>query len=327
MMLVNIAGIIKDEGDLAGAKKTYDQALAVCREINDQNCIALSLSAIGTVMDEQGDSAGAKKTLEQAVALDLASGQSSPSTDKLIGLGDALQHLGDLAGARKNYADALALARTASDKSIAAYALVGLGSLEVKLADFKRAHEDYDEALTLRGELGEKDNITATRVAIAELAIEEGHPGAAERPAREARDEFQRTHKGDDQITAAAVLADALLAGGRNDDAFQEVTKTAPMAGKSQNLSAQLGFAVARSRSEAASGKIGAAKTILKEALAKSTRSGYVGDQFECRLALEEIELKSGKSAASRARLEQLQKEAKEKGFDLIARKAAALQE
>jgi hypothetical protein len=59
--------------------------------------------------------------------------------------------------------------------------------------------------------------------------------------------------------------------------------------------------------------------------LAKATRSSYLGDQLECRLVLEEIELKSGKSAASRARLEQLQKEAKEKGFILIGRKAAAL--
>ncbi|MGO9824761.1 MAG: protein kinase domain-containing protein [Terriglobales bacterium] len=196
MTLVNIAGVIKDEGDLAGAKKTYDQALTVCREINDQNCIALLLTAIGTVMDGQGDSAGAKKTLEQAVALDLASGQSSPSTDKLIGLGDALQHLGDLTGARKNYADALALARTATDKSIAAYALVGLGSLEVKASDFTAARKDYEEALASRNELGEKYTVTTTQVAIAELATEEGHPGAAERPAREARDEFQRTHKG-----------------------------------------------------------------------------------------------------------------------------------
>jgi hypothetical protein len=56
-------------------------------------------------------------------------------------------------------------------------------------------------------------------------------------------------------------------------------------------------------------------------------RSGYVGYQLECRLALEEIELTSGKSAASRARLERLQKDAKEKGFDLIARKAATLSE
>jgi eukaryotic-like serine/threonine-protein kinase len=325
MTLVNIAGITKDEGDLAGAKKTYDQALALGREINDQNGIATALTGIGTVMDAQGDSAAAKKMLEQAVALDLASGQSSPSTDKLIDLGDALQHLGDLPGARKNYADALGLARTASDKSMAAYALVAMGSLELKASDLTAARKDYEEALAFRNELGEKYTVATTQVAIAELVIEEGHPGAAERPDREARDEFQRTHKGDDQITATAVLADALLAGGRNDDAFKEVAKMAPMAAKSQNLSAQLTFAVARARSEAASEKIGAAKTILKEALAKSTRSGYVGDQLECRLALEEIELKSGKTPASRSRLEQLQKDAKEKGFDLIARKAAAL--
>jgi len=325
MTLVNIAGITKDEGDLAGAKKTYDQALAVCREINDQNGIATALTGIGTVMDAQGDSAGAKKTLEQAIALDLASGQSSPATDKLIDLGDALQHLGDLPGARKNYTDALALARAANDKSIAAYALSGLGSLDLKAADFTRARNEYEEALAFRNELGEKYTVATTQVAIAELATEEGHPGAAERPAREARDEFQRTHKGDDEIAATAVLAGALLAGGRTGDALQEVTKTAPMAAKSQNLSVQLGFAVAHARSEAASGKIGPAKTILKEALAKATKFGYLGDQLECRLALEEVELKLGKSAASRTRLEQLQKEAKEKGFDLIARKAAAL--
>ncbi|MGO9828296.1 MAG: protein kinase domain-containing protein [Terriglobales bacterium] len=325
MTLVNIAGITKDGGDLAGAKKTYDQALALDREINDQNGIATALTGIGTVMDAQGDSAAAKKTLEEAVALDLASGQSSPSTDKLIDLGDALQHLGDLPGARKNYTDALALARTASDKSMAAYALVGMGSLELKAFDLTAARKHYEEALASRNELGEKYTVATTQVAIAELAIEEGHPGAAERPARESRDEFQRTHKGDDQIAATAVLAGALLAGGKNDDAFQEVTKTAPMAARSQNLSVQLGFAVAHARSEAASGKIGVATTILKEALAKATRSGYVGDQLECRLALEEIELKSGKSPASRARLERLQKDAKEKGFNLIARKAAAL--
>jgi eukaryotic-like serine/threonine-protein kinase len=323
--LTNIAGIMNEEGDLTGAKKTYDQALTLFREINDQSGIASSLHDIGTVLDEQGDSATAKKTLEQAMALDIAGGQTSPSSDKLIDLGDVLQHLGDLLAARRNYDDALRLARAAGDKSMAAYALAGLGSLDLKAADFARARKDYEEALALRNELGEKDNIAATQVAIAELAIEEGHPGAAERPAREARDEFQRAHKSDDQITATTVLVAALLAGGKNDDAFKEVGKTASIAAKSQNLSVQLAFAAAKARAEAASQEIGAAKIILKEALAKATRSGYVGYQFESRLALEEIELKSGKSPASRARLEQLQKEAKEKGFDLIARKAATL--
>jgi serine/threonine protein kinase/tetratricopeptide (TPR) repeat protein len=325
LALINIAGIMKDEGDLAGAKKTYDQALTLCREINDQSGIATSLTGIGTVLDGQGDSAGAKKTLEQAVALDLAGGQSSPSSDKLIDLGDALQHLGDLGGARKDYSDALALARAAGDKSMTAYALAGLGSLALKAADFTQTHKDYEEALALRNELGEKDNVAATRVAIGELAIEEGHPAAAEGPAHEARDEFQRAHKSDDQITAATTLVGALLADGKKEEAFKEAGKTAPLGAKSQNLSVQLAFAAARARAEAASQEIGVAKTIVKEALAKATRSGYVGYQLESRLALEEIELKSGRSAASRARLEQLQKDAKVKGFDLIARKAAAL--
>ena len=323
--LINIAGSMQNEGDLAGAKKTCDQALTIFREINDQSGIATSLAGIGAVLDAQGDSAAARKTLEQAVALDLAGGQANPSSDKLIDLGDALQHLGDLPGARSHYEKALTLTRAAGDKSMAAYALAGLGSLDLKAADFKQAHKDYEEALSLRTELGEKDTIGATRVAIAELAVEEGHPDAAEGPAREARDEFQKRHKGDLQILATAALVRALLATGKNGDALKEVRNAVPIAAKSQNLSVQLAFAAIRARTESASQQTGPAKTILREALTKATRSGYVGDQLESRLALEEIELKSGKSAASRTRLDQLQKDAKEKGFDLIARKAATL--
>ncbi len=323
--LINIAGVMKDAGNLAGAKKTYEQASTLFSEINDQNGITGSLTGIATVLDAQGDSVGAKKTLEQAVALDLAGGQSSASSDKLIDLGDILQHLGDLAGARKNYADALALAHTAGDKSMSAYALAGLGSVELKAADFAAARKDFEEALSLRKELGEKDTITGTDVLIAALDLEEGHPEAAEKPALEARDDFQKAHRSDDQATAAAVLINALVAEGKNDDALKEVSKAAPIAAKSQNLSVQLTFALASARAHAASHKIVAAKTILKEALVKATKSSYLGDQLEARLVLEELEMKSGKSTALRAPLERLQKDAKDKGFNLIANKAAAL--
>jgi eukaryotic-like serine/threonine-protein kinase len=323
--LINIAGIMQNEGDLAEAKKTCDQALTVFREVNDQSGIALSLTGIGTVLDAQGDSSAARKTLEQAVALDLAGGQANPSSDKLIDLGDVLQHLGDLPGARNNYEKALTQARAAGDKSMAAYALAGLGRLDLKAADFKQAHKDYEEALALRSELGEKDTIAATRVAVAELAVEEGHADAAGGPALEARDAFQKAHRSDDQITATVTLVSALLARGKKDEALSEAQKIAPIAARSQNLSVQLAFAVARARAEGDSQHTAEVKTLLKEALVKATRSGYVGDQLGSRLVLEEIELKSGKSAASRARLEQLQKEAKERGFDLIARKAATL--
>jgi tetratricopeptide (TPR) repeat protein len=325
MNLINAGGALKDQGDLAGANKFYEQALAVSREINNQNGIATSLTGVGTVRDAQGDSAGARKVLDQAVAMEVAGGQGSPSSDKLIDIGDTAQHLGDLAGARKNYNDALALARAAGDKSWIAYALMGLANVDTKAADLTQARKDYDEALSLRNELGEKDNISATHVAISELAIEEGHAADAEASARDGRDGFRRAHKSDDEIASTAVLVRILLAQGKTEDAQREIAAVAPLAAKTQNLAVQLEFALAKARSEAASGKIGRAEETLKQTLAKATRSGYLGYQLEARLALQEVELKAGKSTIVHSRLEQLQRDAKDKGFDLISREAAAL--
>jgi len=323
--LINIAGITQDEGDLNGAKKIFDQALTIFTEINDQNGEALSLAATGIVLDKLGDSSGAKAKLEQAISVDKANGHANPATDKLIGLGDALDHLGDLAGARSNYENALSLARAASDKSTIADALTSFGNLELAAANFSQAHKDYDEALSLRNELGEKDTAAITKTGIAQLLIAENKADAAEQVVLEARDELQAAHKNDDHVAAAAALAIALVAEGKSADAMKEIDKVSSIAAKSQNLSLQLTCAIAKANAESASHQAAAAKTLLKQALLKATKSGYLGYQFECRLALEAIDLKSGKSPESRARLEQLHNEANEKGFDLLARKAAAL--
>jgi hypothetical protein len=55
-----------------------------------------------------------------------------------------------------------------------------------------------------------------------------------------------------------------------------------------------------------------------------ASRHGYAGFEFESRLNLGELELRSGKANAGRARLQQLQTDARNKGFLLIARKANA---
>lgn len=325
MALINIAGIMKDDGNLTGAKKGYDQALGVAREVNDQSGIALALTGTGTVQDAIGDSMGGQKSLEQAMDIDRNGGQSSPSTDKLIDLGDILQHLGDLPNARKNYESALSQARAAGDKSMAGYALLGLGDLEVKADNFVQAHKDYDEALSLRRELGEKDTIATTRVAAAELDAQEGHADSAEKTLREVQDELEKAHKNDDEVSATAALINALLAGGKSGDANKEISKVSSLAARSQNLSVQLTFALAKARAKAASRDAAGATAILKETTAKATKAGYVGIELESRLLLEELESKSSKSSTSRARLTQLQKEAQDKGFNLIAKKAASL--
>ena len=65
-----------------------------------------------------------------------------------------------------------------------------------------------------------------------------------------------------------------------------------------------------------------AAKTLQEIAL-KANRLGFVSYEFEPRLALAEIEVTSGDRATGKTHLEALQKEAADRGFGLIALKAA----
>jgi hypothetical protein len=73
--------------------------------------------------------------------------------------------------------------------------------------------------------------------------------------------------------------------------------------------------------------EIALAKRNLEAVLAKAARHGYLGYEFQSRLALGEIEMKSGKTTAGRARLQTLERDAKARGFLLVARKAAAITE
>lgn len=55
----------------------------------------------------------------------------------------------------------------------------------------------------------------------------------------------------------------------------------------------------------------------------KNWMHGYVINELESRLRMAEIEIKAGNVSAGRARLGQLQADARTRGFTLIARKEA----
>jgi len=80
---------------------------------------------------------------------------------------------------------------------------------------------------------------------------------------------------------------------------------------------------IADARVQAASGKADSAVAVLNRAVEEAARFDFVIYQFDARLALGEIEIKSGKISAWRNRLETLKKDAQAKQFLLIAGKAA----
>ena len=121
----------------------------------------------------------------------------------------------------------------------------------------------------------------------------------------------------DAQVSARTVLARALLAEGKPARAREEIDSAAGLAAKSQNREVRLRFAVTAARVHEDSTSLGAA-------LAESAKYHLLGVEFEARLALGEIEIKTGRSATGRAPLGALEKDATARGFMLIARNARA---
>lgn len=318
------AVVLFQRGDFAGAKKLYEQALRIYSEIGDRSGQGSALGNLGNTLSQLGDLAGARRMYEQALTIHREVGKQSGVALWLTNIGLVLSDQGDLDGAKKSFEESLEVSRRIGDKSVTAYALYGLGTALTMRADFQKAKGAYSEALALRNEIGETGNAAAAQVALAELSLEEGHPTDAETTIRDAREVFRKTGQIEDEINADALLLRTLLAKGEIAEASHEMEGAKGLVKQDHDRGVRLDFAIAAAQVLAASGEVAKARKELEAALAEAANYGYVADQLEARLALGEIEMKSGQTAAVRARLAVLEKDARAKGFLLIARKAAA---
>ncbi len=323
-VLNNIGNVLIDQGDLDGAKKMHEEALAIRREIGNRGGMAQSLLNIGNILHREGNSAGAKKSYQESMSIGREIGDRSQISFALHNLAGTLAEQGDLAGAKKTYEQVLAMRREMGDKIGVAYTLHNLGEVLSSQGDLVAARKSEEEALAIRNQLGEKGNVAQSELSLASLAIEEGRPAEGEMLARKAVEELQSEHATDTETEARAVLARSLFAQNKPSEAQEALGRAIEVAGKSQDRTVRFSAAaIISSRVRAALGKPAAARTGLEATIAEAKKYGFVGYQLEARLALGEIEMKSGKPVAP-ARLAALEKDATAKGFLLIARKAHA---
>ncbi len=66
--LNNIALILWQKGDLAGAAKMYDEAIAAFDAANDRSGKALALTNMASIQAARADLAGARRSYELALA-------------------------------------------------------------------------------------------------------------------------------------------------------------------------------------------------------------------------------------------------------------------
>jgi eukaryotic-like serine/threonine-protein kinase len=324
-VLTSMATVLLFRGDYAASQKIYEEVLVGARKIGNQNYAAVSLGNIGIVLDYQGDLVGAKKHLQEALTIFRKADTKSSVAYFSMGFADVLYNLGDPRGAKAKLEESVEMNREIGDKRTMGYALSELGLVFSALGNLAEAQRKSEEALSIWTEFGNKEFVENTQLDLADLLTEEGNPGEAQSLARAALGGLAR-EKGpaDDQVWAYIVLARALLARGKAEDAQSEVARAAETAAASQNRGLLLQLAITAARVHATLGQPSEAKRSLDATIAEARKYGFVPHQLDARLALGEIEMKSGQTASGRVHLQALEREAHAKGFELIARKSAA---
>jgi tetratricopeptide (TPR) repeat protein len=322
--LSNIGVIFFEQGNLASAKRMYGESLSICREIGDKRGAVRAMLNMAIVLTREGDLAGARRLHDESLATRREIGDRRGVAVALINVAEVLADQGDLAGAMAAVDESMAIGRETDTKRTQAYALFTRGQILEEEGHLEEARKAQLDGLAIREQLRETLTIVESRICLAELALEEGKAAEAETEARAASEASRRNKQADDESMAGAVLARALLAQNKLDEAGKAIAQSSALLGKTEDLQMRLGLRITEGRVAAASGKSADAVRTIEAARRAAVKSGLVGVELEAGLALGEIEMRSARSAAGRARLERLQMTASAKGFGLIGRKAAA---
>ncbi len=321
--LNNLASVLVDQRDLIAAKRLREQSLEALRETGDQMGVAVALGNIGIVLYYQGDLAGASREMAEALAIYQKLGAKSNMVVTLNNAADLSAERGEIPQARNLYEEAAEICRKIGNQRDLAYSLLGLGGLSLDQGNLGLARWRIQEALKIREGVGEKSNVAVSRLALATVSLEEGHGVEAQSVAQEVAAQFEKEKQIDEEASAYVLLSRSLLEQQKFPEAEEAIERAKMLSAKSGTREIEFGVAITAARVRAAMGKPAEAIQTLSTTLAEATKYGFVKQQYEARLALGEIEMKSG-APAGRARLAKLQKDATAKGFLLIARKATA---
>jgi eukaryotic-like serine/threonine-protein kinase len=323
--LNEIGNILLAQGKLREAKDNYEQALRSYREADYKVVMGDELGNIGEVLERMADFSGARKNLEEALQIFDDAGDKSSAGIAEIKLGDVLEEEGELPESTQHFGRALQLEIETGHKSAQAATLYALADVLIEEDDLKQAREKSDQALALRKDLKRPLSLSGSLLQSGEISLEEGKASEAERLAGDSLQQLGATVSPARSAEVHSLRALALLAENKQSEARDAAQQAAAFAAKAGDRNPQYDAALAGARVSLAGGKFAEARTQLALILSQPSKAISVPYLFEARLTLGEIGLKSGQAGIARAQLTSLEKQAREKHFLLIARKAEAL--
>jgi len=321
--LINLGLIAVKQGDFAAGLKMYDESFHSYQQAGDKPGMAAVMGNTGNLLRSQGKLADALAHYRQTLALSEEMGHRSSVALSYEALGLALIDQGDLPGASKMFQQALAIQRDTGEKSSYAGTLRGLGRVSMLEGNLDEARKMLDQALATQQQLGEMESAAATRVALAELDCDSGRAGEAEPLTRAAMQVFEEQKEPNDEVFAAAILSRSLLEQGKREEAAAVLEAPLKLAEKSSDVTSRLSVILAHAEVLAATNHLTSAERAARRVLAEAPKDLF-HVRLEASLILAEIQTKGMSAAEGRRRFQEVARTAQTKGFELIARKAAA---
>jgi eukaryotic-like serine/threonine-protein kinase len=326
--LNNIGTVYGVEGDLQRARQKYEEALAWFKKLDHKQGIALTTGNIAGIFERQGALAQSKAQNEQALALYRELDAKDNIASHLENLGNIHLAQGDVSGALTLLRQALADSESGHNKLLQAEILNSLGKALAAQANFAEAEKAHEAASALISQVGGNLSHAANELGMAELMIAEDHYGQAEAKAREVVKEFEKQREGDGLLEAREVLARSLLGNKQCTNASEEIGRARTLARHSQDPRLQTSVAITESRIQGTCNPDSPSKATarLLSAMRDSQAHGFVALALESKLALVELEVRTGFSSTNDNTVASLIQEASARGFALIANHAKGLQ-
>jgi|GEM_PF-1957038 len=218
-LLNNLGVVVVRQGRLPEAEKLYCEAASLYGEAGEMGRRAAALNNLGNLLRHQGYLDEAAAAHRESLALRRQVGDRRGEGVTLLALGRLANHRGRTAEARARLSEARRIFRDTGYPDGTAETLTALAEVAVAAGEIPRAERELDEAAALARREGYPRWLAEVGRVRALAALATGAPAEAARRARESLMAFEALFDGEGRARAGVVLARALVADGRAEDA------------------------------------------------------------------------------------------------------------